>query len=131
VRKDDHCSKVLEELPLGLTVPPLLAPSWRVRASARTSSSAMASACLTARRVERFSTFARELERPPVVVAAAGVKLRSMIREGEQMSSEQLFEARPCSFKLPLALFQPALRNQHIGKAPPGLRIAARKRCHA
>ena len=73
---------------------------------------------------------ARELERPSVVVAAAGVEVRSMVRKSQQMSSEQLFEARPCGVKPPRALFEPSLRVQHISKSPPDLWIAARQRWH-
>src|SRR5262249_25537870 len=36
---------------------------------------------------------ARELERPPVIVAAAGVELRGMVRESEQMFLQELIEA--------------------------------------
>ena len=71
---------------------------------------------------------ARELERPPAVVAAAGVELRGMVREGEQVSPKKLIEAKPCGVELSLGLFEPFLRDQHVGKAPSDLRIAARKR---
>ena len=36
----------------------------------------------------------RELERPPTIVAAAGVELRGMVREDEQMPLKKLIEAR-------------------------------------
>ena len=73
----------------------------------------------TARRTIR-DIRARELERPPAIVAAAGVELRGMVREGEQMSPKKLIEAGPCGIELSLGLFEPALRSQHIGKAPIG-----------
>src|SRR5215469_5780617 len=71
---------------------------------------------------------ARELERPPAIVAAAGVELCGMVREGQQMPSKKLIEAKPCGIELSLGLFELALRNQHIGKTPIDFRIAARKR---
>jgi hypothetical protein len=57
---------------------------------------------------------ARELERPPAIVAAAGVELRGMVREGEQMPLKKLIEAGPRGIELPLGLFESFLRNQHI-----------------
>src|SRR5882672_3714489 len=69
---------------------------------------------------------ARELERAPTVVAAAGVELRGMVREGEQVLPEKLLEAKPCGVEVGLRLFEPLLRDQHVGKAPADLRIAAR-----
>src|SRR5262245_50719136 len=80
-------------------------------------------ACRTIRDIR-----ARELERAPQVVAAAGVELRGMIREGELVSVQKLFEAEACSVELCLRLFEPFLRDQHVCKAPPDLRIAARNR---
>src|SRR5262245_31046045 len=71
---------------------------------------------------------ARELECPPVIVAAADVKLRGMVREGEQVPAKKPFEARPSSLESGLSLFKPALRNRHIGKTPLDLGIAAGKR---
>src|SRR5262249_1443067 len=71
---------------------------------------------------------ARELERPPAIVAAAGVELSGMIREGEQMPLKKLIEAKTRDVELSLGLFELALRNQHIGKAPIDFRITARKR---
>src|SRR5215469_3299723 len=44
------------------------------------------------------------------------------------MPSKKLIEAKPCGIELSLGLFEPALRNQHIGKTPIDFRIAARKR---
>src|SRR6516165_3340508 len=44
------------------------------------------------------------------------------------MPSKKLIEAKPCGIELSLGLFELALRNQHIGKTPIDLRIAARKR---
>ena len=70
----------------------------------------------------------RQLEGPPAIIAAAGVELRGMVREGEQMPPKKLIEAGPGGIELSLGLFEPALRSQHIGKAPIDLRIAARKR---
>ena len=55
---------------------------------------------------------ASELERPPTVVAAAGVELRGMVREGELMSPKKLIEAKPCGVELCLGLFEPLLRDQ-------------------
>jgi hypothetical protein len=71
---------------------------------------------------------AGELERPPVLVAAADVELRSMIRKGERVSLKKLFEAKPRGVELRLGLFEPLLRDQHIGKAPPDFWITARRR---
>src|SRR5262245_8545152 len=67
----------------------------------------------------------REFERSPAVVAATGVELRGMIREGEQMFSQKLIEATACGVELCLGFFEPFLRDQHVGKTPPDLRIAA------
>ena len=53
----------------------------------------------------------RQLERPPVVVAAASVELCGVVCEGEQVSSKKLLEANPRGVKLPLALFEPSLRD--------------------
>jgi hypothetical protein len=53
----------------------------------------------------------REFERPPTVVAAAGVELCSVVREGEQVSAKKFFEARPCGVELRLCLFEPLLRD--------------------
>ena len=71
---------------------------------------------------------ARELERPPAIIAAAGVERRGMVRESEQMSPQELIEAGSRGIELSLGLFEPALRSQHIGQAPIDLWIAARKR---
>src|SRR5215470_19414037 len=71
---------------------------------------------------------AREIERPPAIVAAAGVELRGMVREGEQMPLKKLIEAKTRDVELSLGLFALALRNQHIGKTPIDFRITARKR---
>src|SRR6516225_11151549 len=71
---------------------------------------------------------ARQLKRPPAIVAAAGVELRGMVREGEQMPPKELIEADPRVIELFVGLFEPALRNQRIGETPAHLRIAARKR---
>src|SRR5262245_59038032 len=71
---------------------------------------------------------AREFERPPSVVAAAGVELGGMIGEGEEVPAKKLLVAKPRGFKLGLGLFEPALRDQHIGKTPPDLGVAAGKR---
>jgi hypothetical protein len=45
-------------------------------------------ACRTIRDIR-----AREFERPPAAVAAAGVELRGMVCEGEQVSPKKLIEA--------------------------------------
>src|SRR5215831_18256049 len=71
---------------------------------------------------------ARELERPPAIVAAAGVELRGMVREGEQMPLKKLIEAKTRDVELSLRLFELALRNQQIGKTPIDFWITARKR---
>src|SRR5215470_16745505 len=71
---------------------------------------------------------AREIERPPAIVAAAGVELRGMVREGEQMPLKKLIEAKTRDVELSFGLFELALRNQHIGKTPIDFRITARKR---
>src|SRR5262249_36369713 len=71
-----------------------------------------------------------QLERPPEVVAAAGVEFRGVVREGEQVSPKKLLEAEPCGGELPLALVELSLRDEHISKAPPDLWIAARKCWH-
>ena len=91
--------------------------------AARSHEPAERTACRTIRDIR-----AREFERPPAVVAAAGVELRGMVREGEQVSLKKLLEAKPCGVELCLGLFEPPLRDQHVGKTPPDLRIAARKR---
>ena len=61
-------------------------------------------ACRTIRDIR-----AREFERPPAVVAAAGVELRGMVREGEQVSPKKLFEAETCGVELCLGLFESSL----------------------
>jgi len=71
---------------------------------------------------------AREFERSPAVAAAAGIKFRGMVCEGEQVFSKKLLEAQPCGVELCPGLFEPLLRGQNVGKTPPDLRIAARKR---
>jgi hypothetical protein len=53
----------------------------------------------------------RQLERPPVIVAAAGVELRGVICEGAQVSPKKLLEAKPCGVELCLAFPQPSLRG--------------------
>ena len=71
-------------------------------------------ACRTIRDIR-----AREFERPPAVVAAAGVELRGMVREGEQVFPRSSSKPRPCGVELCLGLFEPLLRDQHVGKTPP------------
>jgi hypothetical protein len=71
---------------------------------------------------------ARKFERPPAVVAAAGVELRGMVGEGEQVFLEKRLEAQSRGVELRLGLFSPFLRVSTIGKAPPHLWIAARER---
>src|SRR5262249_12624220 len=68
----------------------------------------------------------RECERPAAIVAAAGVELRGMVRERQQVSLEKPFEASPCGVELPLGLFKPPLGYEHVGQTPADLRIAAR-----
>jgi hypothetical protein len=68
---------------------------------------AIAFACLTARRVGRFATFVRASPSARrLSFAAAGVELRRMVREGEQVSAKKLFEAEPCVVELYLRLFE-------------------------
>ena len=81
--------------------------------------------CTTRRAIRDIR--AREFERPPAVIAAASVELRGMVREGEQVSLKKLIEAKACGLELCLGLFEPALRDQHVGKTPPNLWIVARK----
>src|SRR5262245_41540953 len=68
-----------------------------------------------------------EFERAPAIVATTGVELRGMIGEGEQMFSQKLIEANPGSVELCAGLCVSLLRDEHVGKTPPDLRIAARK----
>src|SRR5215510_5018059 len=68
-------------------------------------------ACRTIRDVR-----ARKLERPSAVVAAAGVELRGMVREGERVFLEQLFETRARRIEMSLRLFEPVLRFQNVGQ---------------
>src|SRR5215475_10421835 len=68
---------------------------------------------------------ARKFKRPPAVVAAGGVEFRRMVRESEQVSFKKFIEAKPGGVELCLGLFEPVLRDQHVGKTPPDLRIAA------
>jgi hypothetical protein len=56
-------------------------------------------ACRTIRDIR-----AREFECPPAVVAAAGVELSSMVREGERVSPKKLIEAKPRGVELCLGL---------------------------
>jgi hypothetical protein len=70
---------------------------------------------------------ARKLERPPAIVAAAGVELCGKVREGQQMPSKKVIEAKPCGIELSLGLFELALRNQHIGKTSGSLLESAGK----
>jgi hypothetical protein len=51
-----------------------------------------------------------------------------MVGEGEKVSAKKLLVANPCGFELCLGLFEPRLRDEHIGETPPDLRIAARQR---
>jgi hypothetical protein len=50
-----------------------------------------------------------------------------MVCEGEQVSAKKLIEAKSCGLKLGLGFHEPPLGDQHVGKTPPDLRIAARK----
>src|SRR5262245_43778100 len=68
-----------------------------------------------------------QLECAAAVVAAACIELGCMVREGQQVPSEQLLEAGSCRFELYLGLLESALCAQHIRKPPTNLRIAARK----
>ena len=63
-------------------------------------------ACRTIRDIR-----AREFERPPAVVAAAGVELRGMIREGEPVSRKKLIEANTCGVELCLSLVNLSCAN--------------------
>jgi hypothetical protein len=77
-------------------------------------------ACRTIRNIH-----AGKLERLPTVIAAAGVELRGMVREGRKCLPRR--SNRAASSRC-LGFFEPLLRNQHVGKTPPDLRIVARKR---
>ena len=55
---------------------------------------------------------AREFECPPAVVAAAGVELSSMVREGERVSPKKLIEAKPRGVELCLGL-ELLLQHKH------------------
>src|SRR5262249_13624253 len=70
---------------------------------------------------------ALEFEGQAAGVAATGVELRGMVREGEKMPPENFIEPKPSGVKLCLGLFEPLLRDQHVGKPPANLRIVARK----
>jgi hypothetical protein len=65
----------------------------------------------------------RGFERPPAIIAAASVELRCMVCKSEQVFPKKLFETKSCGVELCLCLFEPPLRDQHIGKTPPNLRI--------
>src|SRR5262245_41801993 len=80
---------------------------------------------MTCRAVRAVRT--RKLERPPAVVAATGIELRSVICEGEQVPFKKLLKAGPCSIELTFGLFEPSLHDQRVGKPPRDLRITARK----
>src|SRR6185295_5109377 len=73
---------------------------------------------------------AGELERPPPIVPAAGIELRGMVREGEPVCPKKRIETTPSGVELCLGFFEPLLRDQHVGKTPSDLRIAARNRRH-
>ena len=79
-------------------------------------------ACRTIRNINT-----REFQSPPTVVAAAGVELRGMVGERECVSPKEIIEATACGIELCLGLFEPFLRDQHVSKTPPDLRIPARK----
>jgi hypothetical protein len=69
----------------------------------------------------------REFERPPAVIPAAGVELRGVIRESEEMSLKKLLKANSRGVELSLGLLEPCLRDRYIAKPPPNVRVAARK----
>jgi hypothetical protein len=71
---------------------------------------------------------AREFERPPAIIAAASLELRCMVRKSEQVFPKKLFETKSRGVELCLSLFEPPLRDQHIGKTPPNLRTSAGSR---
>src|SRR5262245_539596 len=70
---------------------------------------------------------ARKLERAPAVVAAAGVKLRGVIRESERVSGKEHVESNPCGLELAGGFLESLLCDQHVGETPADFRIAARK----
>jgi hypothetical protein len=72
----------------------------------------------------------RNLERPSAVGAAAGVELRGMVREGEQVFAKKIIKAKPRGVELWLSFVEPLLRDQRVGKTRPDLRIAAPKHWH-
>src|SRR5262245_59919964 len=78
--------------------------------------------CTTRRTIRNID--ARELQRAPLIVAAAGVELRSMIGEGQQVRSQKSFESKSSRVELPFALGKSLLRDERIGQAPPGFRVA-------
>src|ERR1044071_6766776 len=71
---------------------------------------------------------AREFECSPAIIAATGVELRAMVREGEQMFRKQLLESDAGCIELCLGLGKSPLRGPNVGKTPRDLRIATRKR---
>src|SRR5262245_40659076 len=66
----------------------------------------------------------------PAGVAASGVGFRRMIREGEQVFPEQLFEPGSGGLELFPGLFESILGKKHVGKTPADLRITAREGRH-
>src|SRR5262249_55436041 len=60
----------------------------------------------------------REFECPPTVVAAAGIEFRRMVSESKQMFPEKLLETMARCVELCLGLFEPLLRDKHVGKMP-------------
>src|SRR5262245_60972949 len=73
---------------------------------------------------------ASKFERPPTVVAAAGIELRGMVRERKRVSAKKCFEAKLCGVELCLRLVEPFLRDQYVSETPLDLWIAARKGWH-
>jgi hypothetical protein len=69
---------------------------------------------------------ARKFEGLRVIVAAAGVELRGVVRKGEKVFLKKLVEAGSSGAKFRLGFLEPILRNKHLGEAPADFRVTAR-----
>ena len=67
-----------------------------------------------------FDIRARQFERPPVVVAAASIELRSVVREASRCLPRFSSKPERAASSCLSPLFEPSLRNQHIGKSAHG-----------
>lgn len=61
-----------------------------------------------------------------MIVAAAGVELRGVVRKGEKVFLKKLVEAGSSGAKFRLGFLEPILRNKHLGEAPADFRVTAR-----